>query len=205
MWAIRIKQYFQIQNYALWEVIENGDSWVLISQTTEENGKTITKMSTPATAKEKIKKKNDVKARGLLLMALPNEHQLTFSEYPDAKSMFAAIETRFGGNAATKKTHKTILKHHVSDNIVYAFMVENPNGSNVLHQDLEKIHKDDLEAMDLKWQLSLLSWSVTTVISWDTLLESAEHQEARKVSSEIKTTSGSKETMKTHLQRKCWL
>ncbi|GJS60678.1 putative ribonuclease H-like domain-containing protein, partial [Tanacetum coccineum] len=40
---------------------------------------------------------------------------------------------------------------------VYAFMVENPNGSNVLHQDLEQIHKDDLEAMDLKWQLSLLS------------------------------------------------
>ncbi|GJS70100.1 hypothetical protein Tco_0702941 [Tanacetum coccineum] len=26
MWAIRIKQYFQIQDYALWEVIENGDS-----------------------------------------------------------------------------------------------------------------------------------------------------------------------------------
>ncbi|GJW06480.1 putative ribonuclease H-like domain-containing protein, partial [Tanacetum coccineum] len=45
----------------------------------------------------------------------------------------------------------------VSDNNVYAFMVENPNGSNVLHQDLEQIHKDDLEAMDLKWQLSLLS------------------------------------------------
>ncbi|GJT33418.1 ribonuclease H-like domain-containing protein [Tanacetum coccineum] len=28
MWVIRIKQYFQIQDYALWEVIENGDSWV---------------------------------------------------------------------------------------------------------------------------------------------------------------------------------
>ncbi|GJR75899.1 putative ribonuclease H-like domain-containing protein [Tanacetum coccineum] len=34
---------------------------------------------------------------------------------------------------------------------------ENPNGSNLLQQDLEQIHKDDLEAMDLKWQLSLLS------------------------------------------------
>ncbi|GJY39283.1 putative ribonuclease H-like domain-containing protein [Tanacetum coccineum] len=44
-----------------------------------------------------------------------------------------------------------------SDNTVYAFMVENPNGSNLLQQDLEKIHEDDLEAMDLKWQLSLLS------------------------------------------------
>ncbi|GJR94928.1 hypothetical protein Tco_0267102 [Tanacetum coccineum] len=67
-------------------------------------------MSTPATAEEKTKKKNDVKARGLLLMALPNEHQLTFSQYLDAKSVFAAIETRFGGNAATKKTQKTLLK-----------------------------------------------------------------------------------------------
>ncbi|GJV98822.1 ribonuclease H-like domain-containing protein [Tanacetum coccineum] len=36
-------------------------------------------------------------------------------------------------------------------------MVENPNGSNLLQQDLEQIHEDDLEAMDLKWQLSLLS------------------------------------------------
>ncbi|GJY17972.1 hypothetical protein Tco_0389463 [Tanacetum coccineum] len=67
-------------------------------------------MSIPVTAKEKTNKKNDVKARNLLLMALPNEHQLTFSQYPDAKSMFAAIETRFRGNAATKKTQKTLLK-----------------------------------------------------------------------------------------------
>ncbi|GJV42206.1 hypothetical protein Tco_1420646 [Tanacetum coccineum] len=67
-------------------------------------------MSTPATAEEKTNKKNDVKARALLLMTLPNEHQLTFSQYPDAKSMFATIETRFGGNASTKKTQKTLLK-----------------------------------------------------------------------------------------------
>ncbi|GKC45825.1 ribonuclease H-like domain-containing protein [Tanacetum coccineum] len=36
-------------------------------------------------------------------------------------------------------------------------MVENPNGSNLLQQDLEQIHENDLEAMDLNWQLSLLS------------------------------------------------
>ncbi|GKD99759.1 ribonuclease H-like domain-containing protein [Tanacetum coccineum] len=47
-----------------------------------------------------------------------------------------------------------------SDNAVYSFMVENHNGSNLLHQDLEQIHEDDLEAMDLKWQLSLLSMRV---------------------------------------------
>ncbi|GJZ89013.1 hypothetical protein Tco_0660795 [Tanacetum coccineum] len=52
-------------------------------------------MSTPTTAEEKTKKKNDVKARGLLLMALPNEHRLTFSQYPDAKSRFAAVSLTF--------------------------------------------------------------------------------------------------------------
>ncbi|GJY72219.1 hypothetical protein Tco_0475922 [Tanacetum coccineum] len=41
---------------------------------------------------------------GLLLMALPNEHQLTFSQYPDAKSMFAAIETRFGGGVVLQQS-----------------------------------------------------------------------------------------------------
>ncbi|GKG09014.1 hypothetical protein Tco_0334846, partial [Tanacetum coccineum] len=67
-------------------------------------------MSIPVTAEEKTNKKNDVKDRSLLLMALPNKHQLIFSQYPDAKSMFAAIETNFRGNAAIKKTQKTLLK-----------------------------------------------------------------------------------------------
>ncbi|GJW99610.1 putative ribonuclease H-like domain-containing protein [Tanacetum coccineum] len=46
-------------------------------------------------------KKNDVKARS---------HQLTFDQYVDAQSMFAAIKARFGGNEATKKTQKALLK-----------------------------------------------------------------------------------------------
>ncbi|GJR08041.1 putative ribonuclease H-like domain-containing protein [Tanacetum coccineum] len=227
MWVIRIKQYFQIQDYALWEVIENGDSWVSVPQTVQENGTSVTKMSIPVTAEEKTNKKNDVKARSLLLMALPNEHQLTFSydAQEDLNSKFLSslppewnthvvvwmnkpeIETmtiddlynnfkiikqkvkKYVGASSgaqnlafmvapsTSSTNDTntaspqvttaspnvnaaspqVSTASVSDNPVYAFMVENLNGSNVLHQDLEQIHKDDLEAMDLKWQLSLLS------------------------------------------------
>ncbi|GJR54787.1 hypothetical protein Tco_1405308 [Tanacetum coccineum] len=111
MWEIRIKQYFQIQDYALWEVIENGNSWVPIPVTAPESGpSTALKMTVPSTTEEKICKKNDVKARSLLLMALPNEHQLTFNQYVDAQSMFAAIKARFGGNEATKRTQKALLK-----------------------------------------------------------------------------------------------
>ncbi|GJU36120.1 ribonuclease H-like domain-containing protein [Tanacetum coccineum] len=44
MWVIRIKQYFQVQDYALWEVIENGNSWVSVPQTAQENGTSVTKI-----------------------------------------------------------------------------------------------------------------------------------------------------------------
>ncbi|GKA18814.1 hypothetical protein Tco_0698729 [Tanacetum coccineum] len=78
---------------------ENGNSWVPIPVTAIETGQlTGLKMIVPSTTEEKICKKNDVKARSLLLMALPNEHQLTFDKYVDAQSMFAAIKARFGGN-----------------------------------------------------------------------------------------------------------
>ncbi|GJV22699.1 putative ribonuclease H-like domain-containing protein [Tanacetum coccineum] len=231
----------------------------------QENGTSVTKMYVPVTAEEKTNKKNDVKVRSLLLMALPNEHQLTFSQYPGAKTMFVAIETRFRGlqkivsrlailgvviaqedlnskilsslppewntyvvvwmnkpevdtisiddlynnfkivttkvstaspnvNTASPQVSTTSF----SDNDVYAFMVENPNGSNLLHQDLEQIHEDDLEAMDLKWQLSLLSMRAKR---WDTLPGSVEQKEARKVSSgNQRPTQGSKETMKNLLK-----
>ena len=85
---------------------------VTIPATASEPEKTTTKevWSKPSTADEKTHKKNQEKARSLLLMTLPNEHQLTFNKYGDAKSMFEAIEIRFGGNEATRKTKKTLLK-----------------------------------------------------------------------------------------------
>ncbi|GKD46301.1 hypothetical protein Tco_1270946, partial [Tanacetum coccineum] len=77
--------------------------------TTETGPSTGLKITVPSTAEEKICKKNDVKARSLLLIALPNEHQLTFNQYVDAQSMFDAIKARFGGNEATKKTQKALM------------------------------------------------------------------------------------------------
>ncbi|GJS25205.1 hypothetical protein Tco_0453837 [Tanacetum coccineum] len=67
-------------------------------------------MICPVTTAEKAQKMNDVKARSMLLMALPNEHLMTFNQHKDAKTLFAAIQTIFGGNEATKKTQKTLLK-----------------------------------------------------------------------------------------------
>nr|GEZ16841.1 hypothetical protein [Tanacetum cinerariifolium] len=49
----------------------------------------------PTTVKEKLARKIELKARGTLLMALPNEHQLNFNSYNTAKSLMEAIKKTF--------------------------------------------------------------------------------------------------------------
>nr|GEY94489.1 ribonuclease H-like domain-containing protein [Tanacetum cinerariifolium] len=95
--------------------IEFGDSYKAPS---EETGKgpasetsTMKKGRTVAiTTKDMQKRRNDVKARTPLLLALPDEHQLRFSKYETAKELWEAILKTFGGNEATKKTKKNQLK-----------------------------------------------------------------------------------------------
>ncbi|GJW35801.1 hypothetical protein Tco_0058721 [Tanacetum coccineum] len=64
MWRLRIEQYFQVQNYALWDVIENGNSFKPTARTTANDDGTSTSMIPGhVTTEEKAQKKNDVKAR----------------------------------------------------------------------------------------------------------------------------------------------
>ncbi|GJU54148.1 retrovirus-related pol polyprotein from transposon TNT 1-94 [Tanacetum coccineum] len=56
-------------------------------------------------------------------------------------------------NAASTETSTASL----SDATVYAFLSTQPQGSQQVHEDLEQIHDDDLEEMDLKWNMALLS------------------------------------------------
>ncbi|GJT06123.1 putative ribonuclease H-like domain-containing protein [Tanacetum coccineum] len=285
------EQFFQIQDYALWEVIEYGNSFKPTTRVTtnKDGSSTSTTITTPVTTEEKLQNKNDLKARSMLLMALPNEHILTFSQYKDVNTLFEAIKARFGGNDATKKTRKILLKQmyenfnapstesldsifnrlqkiisqlaclggiisqeeqnlkflrslpaewnthvvvwrnkpdldqmsfddlynnfkiveqevkrtvasssdsgaqnvafvstptsindintdsvqvnigntsvttssaisaNISDATVYAFLSSQPNGSTIVYEDLDQIHDDELEDMDLKWNLALLS------------------------------------------------
>ncbi|GJV63176.1 hypothetical protein Tco_1474004 [Tanacetum coccineum] len=64
MWRLRIKQYFQVQDYALWDVIENGNSFKPAAKTTRNiDGTSTTLIPGPITTEEKVQKKNDMKAR----------------------------------------------------------------------------------------------------------------------------------------------
>nr|GFB61946.1 ribonuclease H-like domain-containing protein [Tanacetum cinerariifolium] len=99
----------------------------------------------------KLARKNKLNARGTLLMALPDKHQLKFNSHKDAKSLMEAIEKRFGGNTKTKKVQKTLLKQQYEN-----FFGSSSEGLDQIHDRLQKLthtliwrNKTDLEDKSL--------------------------------------------------------
>ncbi|GJV57079.1 hypothetical protein Tco_1458084 [Tanacetum coccineum] len=87
LWKMRIEQYFLMTDYALWEVILNGDTPIPTRIV-----KGVEEVVTPIFVDQGVARKNKLKARGTLLMALPDKHQLKFNIYKDAKSLIEATE-----------------------------------------------------------------------------------------------------------------
>nr|GEU82123.1 ribonuclease H-like domain-containing protein [Tanacetum cinerariifolium] len=105
----------------------------------------------PTTAEQKLARRNELKARGTLLMALPNKHQLKFNSHKDAKTLMEAIKKRFGGNTETKKVQKTLLKQQYEN-----FTGSSKKSLDQIHDMLQKLthtliwsNKADLEEQSL--------------------------------------------------------
>nr|GEY25751.1 ribonuclease H-like domain-containing protein [Tanacetum cinerariifolium] len=122
--------------------------------------KVTLRRSCKAENKDMQKRRNDVKARTTLLLALPDEHQLRFSKYKTAKELWEAILKTFGGNKATKKTKKNQLKlgkdevHTAS--VPIASIQVSTTSTDVLAASLshDTIY---IEEIDIKWNMALLS------------------------------------------------
>ncbi|GJY66725.1 hypothetical protein Tco_0468963 [Tanacetum coccineum] len=90
----------------IWKVIQNGNSKKRIS--TGRYG--VIRVLPPVSAAEIHAVEKERKARTILLMAIPKEHLRRFHGMDDAKEIWEAIRTRFGGNANSKKMQKAVLK-----------------------------------------------------------------------------------------------
>ncbi|GJT42084.1 hypothetical protein Tco_0941949 [Tanacetum coccineum] len=87
----------------------------------------------------------------MLLMALPNEYLLTFNQYKDAKTLFTAIQTRFGGNDAIKKTQKTLLKRMLQKIVSQLAIL----GENISQEDL---NLKFLRSLSSEWNTHVVVW-----------------------------------------------
>ncbi|GKA45792.1 hypothetical protein Tco_0738588 [Tanacetum coccineum] len=101
---MRIEQYLLMTDYALWEVILNGDS-PLLTRTVDG----VETAVPPTIVEQRLARKNELKARGTLLMALPNKHQLKFNTYKSSKTLMEVIEKMFGGLDQTYDRLKKLI------------------------------------------------------------------------------------------------
>ncbi|GJW68704.1 putative ribonuclease H-like domain-containing protein [Tanacetum coccineum] len=126
IWAMKMEHYLAHTDYPIWEVIQNGNGPV--SVTTDTSGQI--KILPPKTAEEIVARERERKARTTLLMAIPEDHLAKFHKMTDAKEMWNAIKSRFGGNDESKKMQKYILKQQFE-----GFTVSNTDG---IHKGYER-------------------------------------------------------------------
>nr|GEV93453.1 hypothetical protein [Tanacetum cinerariifolium] len=142
------------------EVILNGDS-----PTPTRIFEGVVQPVAHTTVEQRLARKNELKARGTLLMALPDKHQLKFNIHTDAKTLMEAIEKQFGRNKETKKVQKTLLKQQY----------ENFTGSS--SDSLDQIN----DSIPTEWRTHTLIWRNKTDLeeqSLDDLFNSLKIYEA---------------------------
>ncbi|GKA53272.1 hypothetical protein Tco_0746587 [Tanacetum coccineum] len=107
IWSMRMRQYICHTDHNLWDVIVNGD---LEEEPAPTTGETSAPPA-PKTAKQLAARRNQERVKSILLLAIPDEYLLKFHNVADAKSLWEAIKSRFGGNVESKKMQKNVLKH----------------------------------------------------------------------------------------------
>nr|GEU74414.1 hypothetical protein [Tanacetum cinerariifolium] len=199
-WKLRIQQYLQNEHYALWEVIEFGDSY---KAPPEETGKGPASESSAKkkgrtvaiTTKDMQKRRNDVKERTTLFLALPDEHQLRYSKYETAKELWEAILKIFGGNETTKKTKKNQLKMQYGN-----FKAE---GSETLEQTFNRLQAivSHLEFMDVEIEQDDLNQKFLTSLAPKWLMIETTDQETKIIATvDGKPLTISESSLRRHLK-----
>ncbi|GJR85077.1 hypothetical protein Tco_0209088 [Tanacetum coccineum] len=103
LWSMKMRQYIAITDHILWDIITNGDQ-----ATTDPASSSAPKTLLAANAR-----RNNEKALNILFFAIPDRHLLSFHDVADARTLWSAIKARFGGNEASKKMQKNLLKNQL--------------------------------------------------------------------------------------------
>ncbi|GJW69660.1 hypothetical protein Tco_0126577 [Tanacetum coccineum] len=125
----------------------------------------------PASVEEKAQRRAELKARSTLLMALPNEHQLKFNSYKDAKTLMQAIENRFG--EPYEKASKPISQLEMHGEVI----------------PQEDINQKLLRSLSQEWTMHNIVWRNKQEIETLSLDDIFNNLKAYK--SEVKRTSSS--------------
>nr|GEW56957.1 hypothetical protein [Tanacetum cinerariifolium] len=105
LWSMRIEKYLTHTNYALLELIMNSDAPASIASVSGG----VEAALHLKTTEQKIARRNELKAKSTLLLAIPDEHLLRFHGIKDAKTLWEAIKTRFQKLISQLEIHGEVI------------------------------------------------------------------------------------------------
>nr|GEY84346.1 ribonuclease H-like domain-containing protein [Tanacetum cinerariifolium] len=105
IWAMKMEHYLGHTYYLIWEVIQKGNGHAQVS--TDPHGQI--RVLPFKTSEEILARERERKERTTLLMAIPEDHLAKFHKITNAKEMWEAIKSRFGGNDESKKMFQSLL------------------------------------------------------------------------------------------------
>ncbi|GKB37986.1 putative ribonuclease H-like domain-containing protein [Tanacetum coccineum] len=173
IWSMRIRQYICHTDHNLWDVI------VLLPPPSPppkgdlENNRRTSAPPAPKTAKQLVAKRNQERVKSILLLAIPDEYLLKFHNVADAKSLWEAIKSRFGG-FYEDEMKRSSSSTSTSQNLAF-LSSENTSSTNEVSTasgdfgvstagGISQIDEDDLEELDLRWQVAMLTVRVRKFI-----------------------------------------
>ncbi|GJZ11533.1 ribonuclease H-like domain-containing protein [Tanacetum coccineum] len=77
----------------------------------------------------------------------------------NASSSFEAVNAAHGVTTASTQVNVAYSTNidNLSDVVICSFFASQPNSPQLAHEDLQQIHPDDIEEMDLRWQMAMLT------------------------------------------------
>ncbi|GKA40798.1 ribonuclease H-like domain-containing protein, partial [Tanacetum coccineum] len=117
------------------------------------------------------------------------------------------VSTAYGVSTPSVYNSQRENSSSYTDELMYLFFANQSSGPQLDHEDLEQLDEFDLEEMDLKWQVAMISirprLSASIAITQGTLLESADQKEIKKAEKETQRTLDIKQkTMGGDLENK---
>ncbi|GJS64826.1 ribonuclease H-like domain-containing protein [Tanacetum coccineum] len=88
-----------------------------------------------------------------------NIQNVAFMSSNNTSNTNRAINTAHGATTASTQatTVNSTTIDNLSDAVICAFFASQPNSPQLNNEDLQQIHPDDLEEMDLRWQMAMLT------------------------------------------------
>ncbi|GJT86238.1 ribonuclease H-like domain-containing protein, partial [Tanacetum coccineum] len=143
-------------DYPIWEVIQKGNGPISVS--TDTHG--VIKVLPPKTAEEILAKERERKERTTLLMALPEDHLAKFHKITDAKEITNEVSTTYGASSSSDNKPQREGSSSYANDLIFSFFANQSSGPQLDHEDLEQLNEFDLEEIDLKWQVAMISMRI---------------------------------------------